>query len=207
MNDISTEKAALRAMLRKRRNSFFAALSPSAKELCFSATPGPVRAIFDDTKVVGSYHAITSEATTEIYHNLLVNRRKSVSLPYFDTRDAEMVFRRWRPGEPLERGPFDVMQPLGDTQEVTPDLLIAPLVGFDSKGRRLGQGGGHYDRYFARHPDVLRIGLAWSVQQYEVIPIEEHDQLLDCIITQEGVITPASSRLRVYAAAPTQEQQ
>ncbi|WOE76622.1 5-formyltetrahydrofolate cyclo-ligase [Alterisphingorhabdus coralli] len=193
-------------MLRKRRNSFFAALSPSAKELCFSATPGPVRAIFDDTKIVGSYHAITSEATTEIYHNLFVNRGKCLALPYFATRDVDMVFRRWNPGEPLERGPFDVMQPLAQAQEVTPDLLIAPLVGFDSNGRRLGQGGGHYDHYFARHPDVLRIGLAWSVQQCEAIPLEAHDQLLDCIITQEGVITPASSRLRVYAAAQTQER-
>ena len=53
---------------------------------------------------------------------------------------------------------------------------------------RLGQGQGHYDRTFAKHPGALRIGLAWSVQETDSVPINDHDIQLHMIVTESEII-------------------
>ena len=59
-------------------------------------------------------------------------------------------------------------------------------MGFTPSGKRLGQGGGHYDRWLAEHPAVLKIGLAWDIQCVEpedALPTEPHDIALDAVVT------------------------
>jgi 5-formyltetrahydrofolate cyclo-ligase len=58
-----------------------------------------------------------------------------------------------------------------------------PLVGFSADGARLGQGGGHYDRWLAAHPEATALGLGWDCQLVEDLPLEAHDQPLTAIIT------------------------
>ncbi|MEO1044902.1 MAG: 5-formyltetrahydrofolate cyclo-ligase [Pseudomonadota bacterium] len=195
MTDIATDKSALRSLLRQRRNAFVAQMAPLEKRLCFSVIPRPLRTLFDKATIIGSYHPTSSEVTTENYHKLFCDIDKIISLPWFSDRQTSMTFRQWSTSNALEQGPFDVMQPSRHAPELSPDLLIVPMLGFDDQGQRLGQGGGHYDRYFAANPEAMRIGLAWSVQQHDSIPVEKHDMPLDLVITQEGVITPATSRL------------
>jgi 5-formyltetrahydrofolate cyclo-ligase len=74
------------------------------------------------------------------------------------------------------------------------DVVFLPLVGFDSRGVRLGTGGGYYDRAFAFrrwrrvwHTPQL-VGLAYSFQQLEEIIPAAHDVLLDAVVTEKGVI-------------------
>ena len=74
------------------------------------------------------------------------------------------------------------------------DVVFLPLVGFDSRGVRLGTGGGYYDRAFAFrrwrkvwHTPQL-VGLAYSFQQLEAIIPAAHDVLLDAVVTEKGVI-------------------
>jgi 5-formyltetrahydrofolate cyclo-ligase len=74
------------------------------------------------------------------------------------------------------------------------DVVFLPLVGFDSRGVRLGTGGGYYDRAFAFrrwrkvwHTPQL-VGLAYSFQQLDVIIPAAHDVLLDAVVTEKGVI-------------------
>ena len=55
-----------------------------------------------------------------------------------------------------------------------PEILFVPLVGFTPTLARLGQGGGHYDRWLAEHPPLLAIGLAWDAQACEALPTEPH---------------------------------
>jgi 5-formyltetrahydrofolate cyclo-ligase len=66
-----------------------------------------------------------------------------------------------------------------------------PLAAFDRNGGRLGYGKGHFDRSIAalseKHP-VLTIGLAYSIQEIDAVPAEDHDQPLDVIVTETGVI-------------------
>ena len=61
---------------------------------------------------------------------------------------------------------------------VTPDVVVVPLVAFTSEGTRLGQGGGHYDRWLAENPLSTAIGLAWDCQLADALPAEDHDQPL-----------------------------
>ena len=74
------------------------------------------------------------------------------------------------------------------------DVVFLPLVGFDSRGVRLGTGGGYYDRAFAFrrwrkvwHTPQL-VGLAYSFQQLDAIIPAAHDVLLDAVVTEKGVI-------------------
>jgi 5-formyltetrahydrofolate cyclo-ligase len=78
------------------------------------------------------------------------------------------------------------------------DVVFLPLVGFDSRGVRLGTGGGYYDRAFAFrrwrqvwHTPQL-VGLAYSFQQVDAITAAAHDVLLDAVITEKGVIRCAT---------------
>ena len=80
-------------------------------------------------------------------------------------------------------GPFGLMQPDGAGEHLVPDLLFVPLLGFTEDGVRLGQGGGHYDRWLADHPGVPAIGLAWDVQKVTFLPREAHDQPLLAVVT------------------------
>lgn len=83
----------------------------------------------------------------------------------------------------LEPGPYGITQPAGSAATVTPDVLFIPVVGFTARGERLGQGGGHYDRWLAEHPGRIKIGLAWDVQLCDKLPIEPHDIVLDAVVT------------------------
>jgi 5-formyltetrahydrofolate cyclo-ligase len=67
---------------------------------------------------------------------------------------------------------------------VEPSWLFVPGVGFDLNGARLGRGKGFYDRYLEEHM-VMTIGLAWSEQVKEKIPMESHDSHMDFIITEK----------------------
>src|SRR3546814_11947759 len=93
-----------------------------------------------------------------------------------------MAFRFWAADTTLTKGPWGPQQPGGDAESVQPALVFCPLVGFDRRGGRLGQGGGHYDRYFAAHPDILRIGVGWSVQEVDARSEERR-------VGKEGVST------------------
>lgn len=68
---------------------------------------------------------------------------------------------------------------------VTPSWILVPGVGFDLSGARLGRGKGFYDRYLEGEDDALRIGLAWSKQIVDKVPVESHDCHMDFIITED----------------------
>src|SRR3546814_12392054 len=104
-----------------------------------------------------------------------------------------MDFRRWRLGEPLEKGPWGTQQPADHAALAAPDIIFCPLVGFDRRGGRIGQGGGHYDRYFAAHPGALRIGIGWSVQEIDATTRQSTDIPPDATLTQQEIHLSGSS--------------
>ncbi|HEY2003747.1 MAG TPA: 5-formyltetrahydrofolate cyclo-ligase [Candidatus Saccharimonadia bacterium] len=72
------------------------------------------------------------------------------------------------------------------------DLVLTPLLAFDGRGHRVGYGGGHYDRFLSRHPEALRVGLAFAdCQIAEDIEVESHDMELQKILTEKAVIIPS----------------
>ncbi|WP_245525955.1 5-formyltetrahydrofolate cyclo-ligase [Methanocorpusculum labreanum] len=66
--------------------------------------------------------------------------------------------------------------------------FVVPRVGFDRKGHRLGYGAGYYDRFFASHPAIPRIGMAYACQEVDLIPMEAYDARMDYVVTEDEVI-------------------
>ena len=92
----------------------------------------------------------------------------------------------------LVSGPFGLREPSADAPRIDPaevDAVIVPGVAFDEHGRRLGYGGGYYDRLLPLlRPDCARIGLAFDEQLLPQIPAEEHDEHVDLVVTPTRVI-------------------
>jgi 5-formyltetrahydrofolate cyclo-ligase len=79
-------------------------------------------------------------------------------------------------------------QPLSSARECAPDLIVAPLTGFDRQGGRIGYGAGHYDRAFQRYPGAHRIGFAWAIQEVAAVPHDPWDVRLHAIATEREFI-------------------
>lgn len=70
-------------------------------------------------------------------------------------------------------------------EEISGCLCFVPLVGYDKANNRLGYGKGFYDRFFASHKYLKKIGLAYMCQEEEKLPTDEHDIKLDMIINEK----------------------
>lgn len=184
---LALQKQKLREKLRFRRRHFAANLDGMAQLAAFRALPAPLATRIAEHAVVGAYVAWGDEP--DILPMFAgIGEAGALALPHHAARIEMMDFRRWRPGEPLAKGPWGTQQPAADAPPVIPGLIFCPLVGFDRRGGRLGQGGGHYDRYFAVQPATPRIGVAWSVQEVDAIPRESTDIGLDAVLTEQEFI-------------------
>ncbi len=109
-----------------------------------------------------------------------------------------IVFRRYRPRDPLVPGGFGTRAPAATAAVVDPELIVAPVIAFDRSGARLGHGRGFYDRAItamrARGLDPVVIGVAFSVQEVANIPIDPHDVHLDWIVTENETLDVRQAR-------------
>ncbi len=180
------EKARLRQRLRRQRREHVAALPENTLALMFFRPPSSVAAMAAEGATIGFYHARGAEAPTLSYAKWFHEHGHPLALPWFAGRDAPMRFRTWNnpfDEEELEPGPFGFGQPRAQEAEVVPDIIFVPVIGFTADGDRLGQGGGHYDRWLAENPGVTAIGLAWDCQLVENLPRELHDCGLRMVVT------------------------
>jgi 5-formyltetrahydrofolate cyclo-ligase len=178
-------RAALRRALRAKRRAHVESLPAAVRNICFHALPAPVLAKLPQQGCVALYMAMGAEAPTNAIALQLAARGFSLALPRLTETSVVMRFHAWQPGSALVAGPMGIEQPSADAPECDPDAFIIPLVGFDAALNRLGQGGGYYDRALALRADALRIGLAWSVQQVDAVPIAEWDVPMDMIVTEQ----------------------
>ena len=186
-------KAALRKALRAERRRHVAALPGATRALLFRVPPAPLAPLITEGATIGLYRASPHEAPAGAYARHFQERGHPIALPRFADRDTAMEFALHTDpfGETdLEPGPFGLLQPGADADAVTPAVLIVPLLGFTADGRRLGQGGGHYDRWLAAHPDAVAIGLAWDAQLVDDLPHEEHDRPLAAVVTPSRLYGP-----------------
>jgi 5-formyltetrahydrofolate cyclo-ligase len=113
-------------------------------------------------------------------------RGHAVLLPETPARGQALVFRRWHPGCAMVPERFGTLRP--DGAVATPDLIFVPLLAFDRAGRRLGYGGGYYDRTLGAHPGVPAVGFGYAAQEVPAVPAEAHDVALGAIFTEEGAV-------------------
>ena len=111
-----------------------------------------------------------------------------VALPVVAAKARPLVFREWRPGCQMDLGVWNIPAP-ADGETLTPDVVLAPLVGFDPDGYRLGYGGGFFDRTLAvLSPRARAIGVGHAAASIPTIFPQPHDIPMDAIVTEAGVV-------------------
>lgn len=189
------DKATLRALALARR----AALDTDAREACAErAALNALKWLGDVAgEVVSVFAPIGTEISTEPLTRLLRENGAIIALPVVIASNQPLRFRLWAEDVALipSAGPglIVIPTPPEDAAEVEPDVLIVPLAAFDARGHRLGYGAGFYDRTLARLRRVKRVealGYAFAVQELPDLPDEAHDERLDAIATDAGIICP-----------------
>ncbi len=118
----------------------------------------------------------------------LAARGHPIVLPVTPSRGNPLTFQRWRPGDTLIAERFGTVRPVGEP--MIPDLLFVPLLAFDGGCRRLGYGGGFYDRTLARLPGRIAVGCAFSAQRMDCVIAEAHDIRMHAVATERGLMLP-----------------
>ena len=180
----NSEKKSLRKLLlEKRDNTSFDLMKIASKKMQRSLKKIEP---FRKAVKIGAYYPIGSEAMTQDIIQELLSVGKHVYLP--KTRGDMMEFRRILEFASLEQGQFDIFEP----KENCPidnelDVILVPTVGITTSGRRLGYGHGFYDRFLASSKAVT-ISLTLEKQIVRNIPREDHDKIIDWIVTEDRVI-------------------
>lgn len=130
----------------------------------------------------------------------------TTALPVVAAKGQPMIFRAWKKGEPLEAGVWNIPIPKAEAAVVVPDVLIAPVVGFDSGCYRLGYGGGFFDRTLAAlGGERTVIGVGYDSQAIATIHPLTHDIPMGRIVTESGfrheVAPPESSATELSSPA------
>lgn len=117
-----------------------------------------------------------------------------IALPKIASSGKQMEFHDWRPGQTLEDNRFGISEPVSARKKSVADfsLILLPLVAYDPFGNRLGVGAGYYDRYLASVGDAttpLRVGIAYSLQEVELIEPHAWDIPLHAVINENGWFT------------------
>ncbi len=143
--------------------------------------------------VISAFLPIGSEIDLRPMLSDLSEDNHIITLPCVVGDNMPLLFRHWQLGDPLIKESFGTMAPKNNAIEYIPDILLVPMLAFDNQGYRLGYGGGFYDRSLEKIRAVKKItaiGVAYGEQQIDKIPHDHHDQPLDMIITDEGIIIP-----------------
>ncbi|KQC03489.1 MAG: 5-formyltetrahydrofolate cyclo-ligase [Methanoculleus sp. SDB] len=181
------EKERLRIRLKEKR-----AQLPAADAMrCSMRITEHLLALLNGHRTVMVYVSKEGEADTHVLIDRLLERRIAVVVPVIERETTSLRLSYLKNRAHLRVSTFNVPEPIGNEIAARPgdiDAAVIPLVGFDSRGNRLGYGAGYYDRFLSSHPDVLRIGIGFACQKADRIPCEIFDIRMDYIITEEGII-------------------
>ena len=173
-------KAAQRQEAKRRR----AAMTPADRALASRQIAASVRRLLPPGPIF-IYVALELEVATRSLLNELVADGVRVAVPRIVARDhmVAVEFPGWSAMEEAELG---ILRP--PSREPFPDAFVAAIVpglAFSRAGARLGYGAGFYDRWFAAHPEVLRIGITFESLLFDSLVCESHDMAMHYIVTEQ----------------------
>ncbi|MCL2789534.1 MAG: 5-formyltetrahydrofolate cyclo-ligase [Desulfobulbus sp.] len=190
---LSHERSRMRTMIMTRRD-----LLPLAERLAQSeriAASLLAHPVFRQKKILFIYCHFRSEVQTTLVIEDSLRQGKTVCTPMSMPDEMDMVaVLITDPVHDLAPGYKGILEPLpllAQTRKMEPsaiEVAVIPGTVFDLNGHRLGYGMGFYDRFLVHAPGAIRIGLAFSCQMVERLPIQQHDIPMDMIITEEGVM-------------------
>ena len=115
---------------------------------------------------------------------------QTILLPVAEKNDL-MNFYQWKKNDVLTVNKFGILEPIKAEAKI-PDMIIIPLLAFDKDKYRLGYGKGYYDRYLNKYikqykKDTITVGVAFSFQKHNKLPINKNDVKMDFILTEKGI--------------------
>ena len=117
-------------------------------------------------------------------------KKKNLLLPITKPNN-QMSFVEWQYLDPLRVNEFGMLEPCLIKKFLIPDLMLVPLLAFDNKNNRLGYGKGFYDKFLNKFlkykKKIITIGVAFSFQKYNKLPVSDLDIKLDYILTEKGM--------------------
>lgn len=192
MSDIDTQKADDRKLAIARRDRAFAEAPDAGLDLaCHVMEHADELGLSDGRRTVSLFWSMGAEINMQPLLEALHHAGHVTVLPVVVKRASPLVFRVWAPGDPLIDGGFGTSIPASDADECAPDILFVPLLAFDGDGYRLGYGGGFYDRTLEKlrlSGNPMSVGVAFSAQRVDTVPRGPHDQRLDWIATEAGLV-------------------
>jgi 5-formyltetrahydrofolate cyclo-ligase len=180
-------KEALRQAALEARKAFVRTLSDADRALLERQLAERLTSLFAGVAVVGGYCPLGSEISPLPAMEEARAVGAIVAFPCFANPAKPF---RFLAGDPLEPGPFGIMQPAKRHPVVQPDLVLVPLIAIDGAGTRLGRGKGHYDRALIslKKSGARLIGVGWAIQRLaDTIPVDDWDVPLDGFASPEGL--------------------
>jgi len=180
-------KEALRKAALDARKAFVRTLSDGQRAKLEHKVARHLTSLFAGVSVVGGYHPLGSEISPLPAMEEARAVGAIVAFPCFSNPAKPF---RFIAGDPLEPGPFGIMQPAKRHPVVQPDLVLVPLIAIDGSGTRLGRGKGHYDRALIalKKSGARLVGVGWSIQRLvDTIPIDDWDVPLDGFASPDGL--------------------
>ena len=180
-------KEVLRRAALDARKAFVATLSDAQRAKLEHRLAEHLTSLFAGVSVVGGYCPLGSEISP--LPAMEEARAVGAIAAYPCFHNPAKPFR-FIAGDPLEAGPFGIMQPARRHPVVEPDLVLVPLIAIDGRGTRLGRGKGHYDRALIhlKKSGARLVGVGWSLQRLpEAIPADEWDIPLNGFASPDGL--------------------
>lgn len=194
--DLEARKAALRSRLKARRAEASAANGAAIASLAAERFVAAIA--LQPGLVIAGYWPMGDELDPLPLLLALQRQGLQIALPVVRKGARLLEFRRCDDlANPPPGGAYGIPAPQEDAPVLRPDLVLVPLVGFDSTGHRLGMGGGYYDATLkalrAAGPadggkKPLAVGYAFAVQQVAELPHAAHDETLDWAVTERGAL-------------------
>lgn len=177
------EKEALRKFLINRRSELGPSIDFQSNIL------NNIKPLIEEieNEYIGTYISFRNELDTKKLNQYLLERELNLALPAMDSKAKEINFFMYHKDTELVENKFSILEPKNKDKVIFPKIILIPLLGYSKSGFRLGYGGGYYDKYLSKNGigDVKKIGIAFSFQEVEEIPVEDHDERLDWILTEK----------------------
>jgi len=149
---------------------------------------------FNNAKTISSFVSFRDEIAMDQINSYILSSGKKLLLPYINTTTKVMTFHEVNTLSELVLNSFGILEPnplihVQHDNEST-ECILTPGVAFDSRGYRLGYGGGFYDRLFSQIKKTIpKIGIAFDLQRIDDLPVESFDYPIHKLITEKGLFT------------------
>ena len=144
----------------------------------------------NNEKIISLYYPSNYEINILSIFKLIKKIKLKTLLPIIKSNN-QMNFVEWKYLDPLRVNKFGMLEPILQNKTIVPNFMLVPLLAFDKNNNRLGYGKGFYDKFLNKFlrikKNITTIGVAFSFQKYNKLPVSNLDIKLDYILTEKGL--------------------